>query len=42
MRGQVRDEWKRASVLPDETIIATEDLRGQTQCMYQDRGVVVT
>lgn len=35
---ELRDNWKRDNVQADETSITNEDLKGHTQCTYQERG----
>lgn len=34
---QVRDDSRRAGVMPDETTITNDELKGQLQCVYQER-----
>jgi len=34
---KVRDEYRRANILAEETTISNEELKGHTQCVYNER-----
>ena len=37
---KVREDLRRANALADETSITNEELKGQLQCIYQERSAV--
>ena len=37
---KVREDFRRANTLADETSITNEELKGQLQCVYQERSAV--